>query len=127
MDISPFAQAAFAENLSMCDHLSTEARFLQADAKDAQVWEPCASVVANLPFGIRVKDSPERLEHLYSEIMRSALDRLAPNGRILLTSSFKRGLKSAVDKFSDKAKLLSRYRTEMGGLFYHVVVLGKLG
>lgn len=127
MDINPDVQAAFSENLSLCNHLSTEARFLQADAKDAQHWEPCTSVVANLPFGIRLKDSPANLERLYSDIMRNALDRLAPDGRILLTSSFKRGLETAVQKSGDKAKLLSRYRTEIGGLFYHVIVVGKLG
>ncbi len=125
IDVSPTAEKAFYKNLNDNDQITANVDFRRGDARDNSMWQPCTSVVANLPFGIRIKEKPEVLARLYASILKNALANIHPNGKILLTSSFKRGLDIAISKNSNNIRVFGKYRCEMGGLFYQIVVLGK--
>lgn len=125
IDRSPVAQRAFHSNLDGAGLDGRKVRFQLGDASDGSIWTPCSSVVCNLPFGIRVKEKTEDLDALYFNILDNARCYLSGDGRVLMTSSYKRGLDNAAARIAQHLKLLSRYRCEMGGLFYHVFVFGR--
>ena len=124
IDISETAKLAFTQNMHKVSE-SKDVTFRLADSAHPQFWSSCTSVVCNLPFGIRIKQPPERLKKLYLGILNNALDCISDDGRVLMVSSFKGGLEYAVEATSKRCILLSRYRLEMGGLFYQVIVLKR--
>lgn len=125
VDISARAQSAFAENTAATG-FGARFQFLRGDARDPALWKDCSSVLCNLPFGLRVKASPSELRDLYAAVLRNGMAHLQPGGRILLASAFKSGLEAAVTALEGQARLLARCRAEMGGLFYQIVVMGKM-
>lgn len=126
IDQSVDAQRAFEANRLGINLPTHDVEFQLNDACNAESWTDCSTVICNLPFGIRLRAKTEDLDALYLGILEKARSHLAQDGRILMTSSYKRGLDKAVDAMARDFKVLSRYRAEMGGLFYQVVVLGRL-
>lgn len=126
IDISGEAQKAFNCNLRSVDLGGRAVDFWLGSSINPAAWEPCSSVVCNLPFGIRTKIKSSDLDRLYREILENAHANLVAEGRILMTSSYKRGLEEAAAAMANKLKVLSKYRTEMGGLFYQVFVFGHV-
>jgi precorrin-6B methylase 2 len=126
IDRSTVAQEAFETNLPHVDLPGRDIGFRLGDACDSALWQPCSSVICNLPFGIRVREKTDDLDALYLGVLKTALQHLAPDGRVLMTSSYKRGLDQAAEGMAQHLKLLSRYRAEMGGLFYQVVVFARI-
>ena len=122
IDRSAVAEQAFAANLAETRLEGRDIAFARGDALDAALWRDCTSVICNLPFGIRVREKTDDLDALYRGILARARSLLASDGRILMTSSYKRGLDGAAAGMAQHFKLLSRYRAEMGGLFYQVYV-----
>ncbi|MBV7259350.1 hypothetical protein [Erythrobacter crassostreae] len=125
IDVSKVAQEAFTENLRDAGLGGRDVRFQLGSSIDAKHWQSCSSVTANLPFGIRVREKPGALDEMYRAILGNAQSNLADDGRILLTSSYRRGLEGAAHDWRDQLKLLSRYRAEMGGLHYQIFVFGR--
>ena len=126
IDVSDEAHKAFNCNFRSVDLGGRAVDFRLGSSMNPAVWEPCSSVVCNLPFGIRTKISSTDLDCLYRSILENAHANLVAEGRILMTSSYKRGLEEAVTAMASKLKVLSKYRTEMGGLFYQVFVFGHV-
>jgi predicted RNA methylase len=124
IDVSSAAQASYDAN-TYATKFQSRFEFRLGDARKASMWEDCSSVVCNLPFGIRVKASPSELRDLYAAVVANAISRIDEEGRILLATSFKAGLQSAIESQGSKAELLSKYRAEMGGLFYQIAVLKR--
>ncbi len=125
IDLSTTAGEAFKANLS-CGPSAGRFRFLMADGADPANWQLCQTVLANLPFGIRVRVPRADLEALYLNILTNAATFLMPQGRVILTSAFKSGLDLAINRIGEHLRVLSRYRAEMGGLFYQIVVAEKV-
>ena len=44
---------------------------------------------------------------------------------MIVTSAFKTLLYQSFDKIADRLRILARYRTEMGGMYYQIVVAAK--
>lgn len=126
IDISTDAKTAFAANLPDAELGGRPVAFRLGSSASAATWEACSSVICNLPFGMRVRIHSEDLDRLYLDILGNAHANLAADGRILLTSSYKRGLEQAADKMADRLKVLSKYRAEMGGLFYQIFVFARI-
>jgi len=122
IDVSRVAQQAFSENLAHAD-LSADMEFRLSSASERKAWDQCSVVVANLPFGIRVKQDPRELQTLYRDIAANAAENLCGGGRLLLMSSYKSGLEGALAGTA-KIRVLSRYRSLMGGLYYQIYVAG---
>jgi predicted RNA methylase len=124
IDINPTAITAFNKNI---DATGSEGLFSAClgDSSNSDLWPKCTSVICNLPFGIRVRAVSTELQKLYIDILQNALSNLDQDGRILLTSSFKRGLEQAVLSMGDRVHVLSKYKALMGGLYYQIVVLRK--
>lgn len=125
IDISNTAGCAFLENASELPNREVFS-FIHGDSTDEKYWEKCSSVICNLPFGIRLKDTPENLKSLYTKILANAVRHIDEKGRIILISSFKTGIEYAVSKIRP-VKVLATYKSEMGGLFYQIFVLRKGG
>jgi SAM-dependent methyltransferase len=126
IDISWEAEKAFAANLPDADLGGSPVDFRLGSSASPANWEPCSSVICNLPFGMRVRIHADDLDRLYHDILENAHANLTADGRILLTSSYKRGLEHAADKMADRLKILSKYRAEMGGLFYQIFVFAHV-
>ena len=126
IDISTKAQEAFNCNLKHTDLGGRVVDFRLDTSMTPAAWKPCSSVVCNLPFGIRTKIKGNDLDSLYLGILENARATLAPEGRILMTSSYKRGLEQAANQMSKHFKILSKYRCEMGGLFYQIFVMSRV-
>lgn len=124
IDLSARARRAFTTNL-LDGPAARHFRFNLGNAVDSANWEPCKTVVANLPFGIRVKQEHQELETLYNGVLRNSTQFLEAGGRVIITSSFKRLLDQAFERNEDHFRILSRYRAEMGGLVYQIVVAIK--
>lgn len=125
LDVSVKAQRAFNYNLESIDLGGRVVDFRLGTSMNPAAWEPCSSVVCNLPFGIRTKIKSDDLDRLYLAILENAHASLTPEGRILMTTSYKRGLEKATNQMSDHFKILSKYRCEMGGLFYQIFVMSR--
>lgn len=124
IDVSKRAEQAFRQNLlegPAADRFS----FRLGDSADLAHWCACRAVVANLPFGIRVRQPHGDLARLYNGILENAARSLEPDGRVVITSSFKSLLDRSFSRIQGDLRILSRYRAEMGGLFYQVVVAAK--
>lgn len=124
IDVSSRAEAAFRANLGEAP-AAGHFRFHPGSAVDPAQWQACRIVLANLPFGIRVRQPRAELEALYHGVVANAVTFLEPDGRIILTSSFKSLLDEAFDRAGKRLRILSRYRAEMGGLVYQIVVAAK--
>lgn len=124
IDLSSRAEVAFRANLGEAP-AAGHFRFHLGSAADPAHWQGCRIVLANLPFGIRVRQPRAELEALYHGIIANAVTFLEPDGRIILTSSFKSLLDEAFDRAGKRLRILSRYRAEMGGLVYQIVVAAK--
>lgn len=125
IDISRRAGDAFAANLQT-DPAQTTFTFKQGNSADRQLWAPCQTVLANLPFGIRVRQPREELEALYYGVTSNAATCLQPGGRALLTSSFRSLLDSALDREKSRLIVLARYKAEMGGIVYQIAVASRI-
>ena len=124
IDRSTRAKRSFETNL----HAGAAAkrfRFRLGDGADPENWRKSNTVLANLPFGMRVRKSNEDLEALYAGVMTNAADFLEPDGRLIVTSSFKTLLIQAIAHLSGRLRVLARYRAEMGGIHYQIVVASK--
>lgn len=126
IDISGDAQTAFSVNLPHVDLGGRLVDFRLGSSASLANWQACTSVICNLPFGMRVRIHADDLDRLYLDILENAHANLVADGRILLTSSYKRGLEHAADKMADRLKILSKYRAEMGGLFYQIFVFARV-
>jgi 23S rRNA G2445 N2-methylase RlmL len=80
-------------------------------------------VIANLPYGLRISESKDKLQQLYAGIVRRAEEFLTDKGRLILATAYKEGLERAIK--SAKLKTLARYRVQTGGLHVQVAVLGR--
>lgn len=118
IDVSPTAQAAFEENVALAG-LKHQCTFRLGSSADDLNWEKCSTVVSNLPFGIRTRVPTKELESLYTDIVRNAVKSIDDGGRILLASSFKRGLEKAASENPD-FEVLSKYKALMGGIHYQI-------
>ena len=124
IDLSPRAQRSFQTNL----HEGIAAgrfSFRLGDAALPANWEKSKTVLANLPFGLRVRQSRQELEELYAGVLRNSVDFLEPDGRVIVTSSFKTLLDQAFAHIAGRLRILARYRAEMGGIHYQIVVAAK--
>ena len=126
IDVNIDAEKAFKCNLNSIDLGRKTVDFWFGSSTNSGAWKPCSSVVCNLPFGIRIKLKSADLDLLYRGILMNAYQYLEKEGRILMISSYKRGLEKVADEMSDRVKVLSKYRCEMGGLFYQIFVLSRV-
>ncbi|MGU3495487.1 methyltransferase [Xanthobacteraceae bacterium A53D] len=124
IDIGAQARAAFAANLQQ-GATAGYFNFQAGDGADPAHWAPCRTVLSNLPFGIRVRQPREELEALYFGVLANAARFLEPGGRAIVTSSSKRLLDDAFLRERDRLPVLARYKAEMGGLVYQIVVAAK--
>ncbi len=124
IDVSATAGEAFRANLSKSACMG-KFQFRLGDGADPANWESCRTVLANLPFGIRVRMPRAELERLYAGVLRNASEFLESEGRIIVTSSFKSALDQAVVQYGERLQILSRYKAEMGGLIYQILVAAK--
>ncbi|PWR21974.1 methyltransferase [Zavarzinia compransoris] len=122
IDISARAGQAFAANLQ---DRPGPFRFQLGNGADPELWAPCRTVLSNLPFGIRVRQPREELDALYTGVAKNAARFLVPGGRAIVTSSSKRLLDEAFARARDRLPVLARYRAEMGGLVYQIVVAAR--
>ncbi len=124
IDISARAGQAFAANLNE-GPAAGHFRFHLGDGADPANWGPCRTVLANLPFGIRVRQPPAELAALYNGVVLNAVRFLEPGGRAIVTSSSKRLLDEAFARARKQLPVLARYRAEMGGLVYQILVAAR--
>lgn len=123
IDVSAAALAAARTNLEAAA-LSGRAILRESDARDPAAWSPCGVLLANLPFGIRSgRDDPD-LGQLYRAILVNADTVLGESGRVLLGTANRSSLERAVAA-AKVFRILAKYRVQTGGLYVHVVVLGR--
>jgi hypothetical protein len=103
---------------------ATDTKLSRTDALDAAAWQSCGFVIANLPYGLRVKAPTEELDALYLGILRRAEEFLTPDGRVVLATAYKIGLERAL-KAATKLRTLARYRVQTGGLHVQIAVLAR--
>ena len=124
IDLIPRAKRSFQTNLGAG---SPEGRFSSRLGERALTanWEKSKTVLANLPFGLRVRQSHQELEKLYAGVLRNSVDFLEPDGRVIVTSSFETLLDQAFAHIAGRLRILARYRAETGGIHYQIVVAAK--
>jgi 23S rRNA G2445 N2-methylase RlmL len=120
IDISSVAIEASRNNVEAAG-MAAECRLVRADARDGATWQTCGFVIANLPYGLRVKAPTAELDSLYLGILRRAEEFLTPDGRCVLATAYKLGLERA-SKAATKLRTLARYRVQTGGLHVHIAV-----
>lgn len=129
MDISGVAIKAAERNLKAfrgAANKSANISFVQGDATDAALWPPCDVVLANLPYGLRVRLSGEDLLALYQGVLQRAAEVLSEEGRILMIATNARVMDQAIAKVP-RLRVRDRQRALSGGLYLNIFVLSKGG
>lgn len=123
IDISSTACKAARENIDAAK-LSHRTSILCGDALDSRNWRPCGLVLANLPFGNRIRHDAVQLRELYRGILERSAEHLSAEGRVLFYTA-NRGLLEQSIEAATTFKTLARYRVQSGGLHVHIAVLGR--
>lgn len=129
MDISGVAIKAAERNLKAfrgAANKSANISFVQGDATDAAAWPLCDVVLANLPYGLRVRLSGEELLALYQGVLQRAAEVLSEEGRILMIATNARVMDQAIAKVP-RLRVRDRQRALSGGLYLNIFVLSKGG
>jgi precorrin-6B methylase 2 len=123
IDVSSTACKAARENIDAA-RLSHRTTILCGDALDSKNWRPCGLVLANLPFGNRIRHDVVQLRELYRGILERSAEHLSAEGRVLFYTA-NRGLLEQSIAAAATFRTLARYRVQSGGLHVHIAVLGR--
>lgn len=122
IDISPRAIGAAKLNIESAG-LTNRTQLLRGDAANINVWDKTHIVLANLPFGVRARAESTSLSRLYSDLLRNADKSLADYGKIVLYSSRKRALESAIRDPGVNLKTVQSYETTSDGIKIYISVM----
>jgi len=125
IDTSSTAIKAAKANIGAAG-LTHRAKLTKGDSADIDAWQETSIVLANLPFGNRSRPKPTELERLYAGLVENAARKLTHNGRIVLYSSRKRALESAIHTQDANLGVVASYVTESDGTRVYVSVLTRL-
>lgn len=122
IDISPRAIAAATTNIESAG-LTHRTRLLRGDAGNVDIWRKSRIVIANLPFGIRSRPESKSLNRLYCDVIRNAYENVLEDGRIILCTSKRNAIDSAIHETGVKLKTVQTLETISGGIKIYISVL----
>jgi hypothetical protein len=91
------------------------------DAGNRRNWPKCDEVLANLPFGLRTRNSSEDIAGLHRAIGRNLGEALRPGGRAVLYTARPGPLEEALDQISG-LRFGGRLRILAGGLWVTALI-----
>lgn len=122
VDITPKALDVAKKN---DETAATNIEFVCKDCLKFRAEKPYDEVIANMPFGNRV-GTHENNERLYREFLPKLTEWLKTGGIAVLYTMEYTLLKNLLQEFSGGLELVSRSRTEAGGLTPTVFILKKV-
>ncbi len=123
IEVSPTGRAAAEANLA-ASGFSDRSAICAGSAAEAHCWQPFERLLANLPFGMRVKGEAQGIPALYRAIIGHIGKNLRPGGRALLYSANAGALDGAIKK-AWRGRPPRRLKSRSGGLDVVIRILEK--
>jgi predicted RNA methylase len=125
IDINKAAITAARENIRAAG-LTKRVRVMQGNASDSTKWHECSEILANLPFGIRIRGEAKNFELLYNDILNHTASKLESSGRALVYTSQKKIIENSLQSHRHDLRLKKNYKVLSGGLWVNLWLLSRV-
>lgn len=122
IDNSRTAVAAARTNVRAAG-LEGRIEIIHGDATQSVHYAACDEVIANLPFGVRTRETDAELMRLYEAIMSNVAGQLRPGGRALLYTASRKTFEAALARYRKQVRVERNLRVVSGGLWSNLWVL----
>ncbi len=122
IDVSRTAVAAARTNVRAAG-LEGRIEIIHGDATQPEHYTACDEIIANLPFGVRTRETDAELVRLYETILSNVAGQLQPGGRALLYTAARKTFEAALARHRKRVRIERNLRVLSGGLWSNLWVL----